>query len=123
MKRNKPRVLQTRIPDDAMSIIAAMVTDGYPLYKVLRDIIVSYAYAAQRPPLRDDTMQLLYLTVEAAGYNTADALVQDLCRSLERAIRAARGELREDEAEVDNDILEMFTSVINEKELTIHKHA
>ena len=122
MKRNKPRVLQTRIPDDAMSVIAAMVTDRYPLYKVLRDIIVSYAHAAQRPPLRDDTMRLLYLTVEAAGYNTADALVQDLCRSLERTIRANRGALREDEAAVDNDIMEMFNSVLNEKEVTIRKH-
>lgn len=122
MRRDRPQLVHTRIPADVARTLSAMVAEKYPLYKVLRDIVVAYAQATKRPPLRDDTMQLLYLTVEAAGYESADALVQDLCRSLDRTIRANRGELREDEAEVDNDILEMFNSVLNEKEITVRKH-
>jgi hypothetical protein len=37
-------------------------------------------------------------------------------------MRAARGELDDSEASVDNDIAEMFSEVLNEKEVRIRKH-
>lgn len=121
MVSNKFVFIGTRIPVEAVKVIEQM-SPGRPAYSAVRDIVVAYAMSAKHPPLRDDTMKLLYSVVELAKYGNADALVQDLCRSFERAMRANRGELREDEAEVDNDILEMFKSVVDEKELTIRKH-
>lgn len=112
-----------RVPSEIAHHIYEMTSSTRTPYRVVSDIVIAYIQATKHPPLRDETMKLLYNTVAVAQYGDADALVQDLCKSLERAIRAAHGELREDEAEVDNDILEMFTSVINEKEFTIHKHA
>lgn len=122
MRKSRMLRLSTRLPEDVVALYDTMATAARPRYKLLCDVLVAYARAAQQPPLRDDTMQLLYLTVEAAGYESADALVQDLCRSLERAMRANRGALREEEAGVDNDILEMFNSVLNEKEVAVRKH-
>ena len=122
MKRDRFARFMARVPSEIAHHIYEMASPARTPYRVVSDIVISYVQAAKRPPLRDETMKLLYNTVAVAQYGDADALVQDLCKSLERAIRAAHGELREDEAEVDNDILEMFTSVINEKEFTIHKH-
>lgn len=121
MQKSRMTVVNTRLTAETLNALSAMA-GGRPVYDVMRDILVAYVQTALRPPLRDDTMQLLYLTVEAAGYDSADELVQDLCRSLERTMRAVRGELHEGEAEVDNDIQEMFNSVLNEKEVTTRKH-
>lgn len=123
MKRNKYARFELRVPPEIGQVIYSMAGDARSPYSVVRDIVIAYVQAAERPPLRDDTMTLLYKIAAAAQYDSADALVQDLCNSLERAMRSARGELREDEPAVDNDILEMFKSVLNEKEVTIHKHA
>lgn len=122
MKRNRYARFELRVPWEIGQSIYSMAADGRSPYSVVRDIVIAYVQAVNRPPLRDDTMALLYQTVDAAQYDSADELVQDLCRSLERTMRAIRGELHEGEAEVDNDIQEMFDSVLNEKEITVRKH-
>lgn len=123
MARSKYQLLHTRVPADIAQAIYAMATPANPPYKVLQSIILGFVQASQRPPLRDDTMKLIYHLAALSGYDDVDALIRDLCNSLERSIRANKGELMCGEAEVDNDILEMFSSVINEKEVTIRKHS
>lgn len=107
--------------------ITAMSTDVRSSNRIVRDIVIAYVQATQRPPLRDDTMMLLYRVVEAADYGDADALVRDLCLAFERVLRQARGELREEEI-VNVDIADMFSAIAdrriltNEEGVTIRKH-
>ena len=123
MLKGKVCKVYTRVTPEVREAINALATAERPPYVVVRDIIVSYVMAAKRPPLRDDTMALLYKVATLARYDSVDAMIADLCRSFERTMRAARGELDDSEASVDNDIAEMFSEVLNEKEIRIRKHA
>lgn len=121
MKKNKMAFMAVRLPAQIASSIEGMASDARPKYQVVRDIITSYVLASRYPPLREDVQALLYRVAAVAGYGSVDALVCDLCNSLERAIRANRGELRDDEVGVDNDILEMFSDIKYDKGFSIHK--
>ena len=120
MKGNEIR-LCTRVPVEVGEVIKKKNPHTRSLYKITYDIVVAYAKMPNGAMLHAKTISLLEQAVIMAGYVSADELVQDLCQALMRAIRDNSGQLQEGEVSVDNDILDMFKSVINEKELRIHK--
>ena len=122
MKKNKTFALRTRVPVEIGQAIDAMTTKARSRYQVLCDIITSFVRDGAHPPLREETLDILYHTMQVARYDDVDSLVQDLCHALERTIAANRGELQDSDDAVDIDIIEMFNAVVNEKELTIHKY-
>ena len=124
MKKDKFVRFELRLPQEmAQAIYTIASARECSPYRIVCDIVASYVQATTLPPLREDTMRLLYSVAQSAGYDNAEALVRDLCRALDRAMRELRGELRDDEPSVDNDIIEMFNSVLNEREVTIRKHS
>lgn len=126
MKRNRLVLMRTRLPQGVVDAIREMTTPQYSISHVLRDIVVASLRSAQQP-LREETIALLCRVVEAAGYGSADALVQDLCLAFERCLLQARGELNEEEV-VNVDIADMFDAITdkrllsNEEGVRIRKH-
>ena len=126
MKRNRLVLMRTRLPQGVVDAIREMTTPQYSMSHVLRDIVVA-AVQSSRRPLHEDTIALLCRVVEAAQYESADALVKDLCLAFERCLLQARGELNEEEV-VNVDIADMFDAITdkrllsNEEGVRIRKH-
>ena len=118
--------MRTRLPQGVVDAIREMTTPQYSISHVLRDIVVA-AVQSSRRPLHEDTIALLCRVVEAAQYESADALVKDLCLAFERCLLQARGELNEEEV-VNVDIADMFDAITdkrllsNEEGVRIRKH-
>ena len=106
--------------------IRERVTPEYTVYQALRDIVIA-AVRSSRRPLHEDTMAIVCRVVEASQYESADALVKDLCLAFERCLLQARGELNEEEV-VNVDIADMFDAITdkrllsNEEDIRIRKH-
>ena len=113
--------IRTRVPAEVGEAIAKMSSPDYPPYRIVRDIVVAHVNG-QHDNLRSTTVALLNQVVEAVGYESVDALVTDLAKAYMKAFRYYRGEIEEDEASPDVDILEMFSdcnNTIHEKNLSI----
>lgn len=126
MKRNKLVHMRTRLPVEIANAIRERVTPEYTVYQALRDIVIA-AVRSSRRPLHEDTMAIVCRVVEASQYESADALVKDLCLAFERCLLQARGELNEEEV-VNVDIADMFDAITdkrllsNEEDIRIRKH-
>ena len=118
--------MRTRLPVEIANAIRERVTPDYTIYQALRDIVIASVQSSHRP-LHQDTMAVVCRVVEAAGYDSVDALVKDLCLAFERCLMQARGELNEDEV-VNVDIADMFSAITdkrlvrNEEGIRIRKH-
>lgn len=107
-KGKEPYVLlRTRVPLNVYAVVASMATDSYPPYRVVRDIVVAHI-AGAGGLMSAETYRVLSEAATATGYDSVDALLQDLTAAFLRVYRYNTGQLAEEESTPAEEIREMF---------------
>ena len=107
----------TRVPAEVAELIDKKAdAQGRLRYVLLRELITNYAYGNRLEILESHTLEVLGEIVKAVGYESVDALVEDLAQSFLRVWRFREGLLQEDEATPDEEIRSMFSEMIYEIE-------
>lgn len=124
-KGKEPYVLlRTRVPRDVYAVVVSMATDSYPPYRVVRDIVVAHI-AGAGGLMSAETYRVLSEAAAATGYDSVDALLQDLTAAFLRVYRYNTGQLAEEESTPAEEIREMFEEMdalrIYEEGLSVRK--
>lgn len=117
-------LLRTRVPRNVYAVVASMATDCYPPYRVVRDIVVAHI-AGAGGLMSAETYRVLSEAAAATGYDSVDALLQDLTAAFLRVYRYNTGQLAEEESTPAEEIREMFEEMdalrIYEEGLSVRK--
>ena len=91
-----------------------MATPSRSGYKIMRDIISSYAKnSGNMTMIGDDAMSVMREVVEKVGYTSVDELLVDLARSFLKVWQYNNNELEDDEPTPDETIRDMFNSLVD----------
>lgn len=122
--RDPYATLRTRVSKELYEKVDALTSAGYPLYRVVRDIVSAHVAGASGL-LHADTYRVLAEAAETTGYDSVDALLKDLTAAFLRVYRYRTGQLDEDESTPAEEIREMFEEMdalrIYEEGLSVRK--
>lgn len=103
-----------RLPIEVCAYIDKMATPSYSAYKIMRDIISSYAKnSGNMTIVGDDAMLVMREVVEKVGYTSVDELMVDLAKSFLKVWQYYNNELEDDEPPPDETIRDMFDNLVD----------
>lgn len=103
-----------RLPVEVCAYIDKMATPSRSAYKIMRDIISSYAKnSGNMTIVGDDAMSVMREVVEKVGYTSVDELLVDLARSFLKVWQYNNNELEDDEPTPDETIRDMFDDLVD----------
>lgn len=106
--------IHLRLPIEVCAYIDKMATPSRSAYKIMRDIISSYAKnSGNMTIVGDDAMSVMREVVEKVGYTSVDELLVDLARSFLKVWQYNNNELEDDEPTPDETIRDMFNSLVD----------
>lgn len=106
--------IHLRLPIEVCAYIDKMATPSRSAYKVMRDIISSYAKnSGNMTIVGDDAMSVMREVVEKVGYTSVDELMVDLARSFLKVWQYNNNELEDDEPTPDETIRDMFNNLVD----------
>lgn len=106
--------IHLRLPIEVCAYIDKMATPSYSAYKIMRDIISSYAKnSGNMTIVGDDAMSVMREVVEKVGYTSVDELMVDLARSFLKVWQYNNNELEDDEPTPDETIRDMFDDLVD----------
>ena len=106
--------IHLRLPVEVCAYIDKMATPSRSAYKIMRDIISSYAKnSGNMTIVGDDAMSVMREVVDKVGYNSVDELMVDLARSFLKVWQYNNNELNDDEPTPDETIRDMFDELID----------
>ena len=112
MARSKWVNMRTRVSVDVGAKIKEMATPDYPVYKVVRDIIVAHI-CGDGFALRRNTMDVLRNVARETGYVSAEALAVDLAKAFLKVWQYNNNQLDDDEPTPSEEIRDMFAQMSN----------
>lgn len=114
MRKSKMVDIHLRLPVEVCAYIDKMATPSRSAYKIMRDIISSYAKnSGNMTIVGDDAMSVMREVVDKVGYNSVDELMVDLARSFLKVWQYNNNELNDDEPTPDETIRDMFDELID----------
>lgn len=114
MRKNKMVDVHLRLPVEVCAYIDKMATPSRSAYKIMRDIISSYAKnSGNMTIVGDDAMSVMREVVEKVGYTSVDELLVDLARSFLKVWQYNNNELEDDEPTPDETIRDMFDDLVD----------
>lgn len=114
MRKSKMVDIHLRLPVEVCAYIDKMATPSRSAYKIMRDIISSYAKnSGNMTIVGDDAMSVMREVVEKVGYTSADELLVDLARSFLKVWQYNNNELEDDEPTPDETIRDMFEGLVD----------
>ena len=114
MRKSKMVDIHLRLPIEVCAYIDKMATPSRSAYKVMRDIISSYAKnSGNMTIVGDDAMSVMREVVEKVGYTSVDELMVDLARSFLKVWQYNNNELEDDEPTPDETIRDMFNNLVD----------
>ena len=113
--------IRTRVPKDIGEAILARATADYPGYRVVRDIIVASVTGSGSHVQSLPVVQEIAKIAKDTGYSSAEALILDLSKAFLRVWRYAHGQLQDEERTPDEDIREMFSTMIDNNTIQYEK--
>ena len=106
--------IHLRLPIEVCAYIDKMATPSRSAYKIMRDIISSYAKnSGNMTIVGDDAMSVMREVVEKVGYTSVDELLVDLARSFLKVWQYNNNELEDDEPTPDETIRDMFNNLVD----------
>lgn len=106
--------IHLRLPVEVCAYIDKMATPSRSAYKIMRDIISSYAKnSGNMTIVGDDAMSVMREVVEKVGYTSVDELLVDLARSFLKVWQYNNNELDDDEPTPDETIRDMFDNLVD----------
>lgn len=106
--------IHLRLPVEVCAYIDKMATPSRSAYKIMRDIISSYAKNSGNITIvGDDAMSVMREVVEKVGYASVDELLVDLARSFLKVWQYNNNELEDDEPTPDETIRNMFNGLVD----------
>lgn len=106
--------IHLRLPIEVCAYIDKMATPSRSAYKIMRDIISSYAKnSGNMTIVGDDAMSVMREVVEKVGYTSVDELMVDLARSFLKVWQYNNNELEDDEPTPDETIRDMFDNLVD----------
>lgn len=106
--------IHLRLPIEVCAYIDKMATPSRSAYKIMRDIISSYAKnSGNMTIVGDDAMSVMREVVEKVGYTSVDELLVDLARSFLKVWQYNNNELEDDEPTPDETIRDMFDNLVD----------
>lgn len=114
MRKSKMVDIHLRLPVEVCAYINKMATPSRSAYKIMRDIISSYAKnSGNMTIVGDDAMSVMREVVDKVGYNSVDELMVDLARSFLKVWQYNNNDLNDDEPTPDETIRDMFDELID----------
>lgn len=114
MRKSKMVDIHLRLPIEVCAYINKMATPSRSAYKIMRDIISSYARnSGNMTIVGDDAMSVMREVVEKVGYTSVDELMVDLARSFLKVWQYNNNELEDDEPTPDETIRDMFNNLVD----------
>lgn len=114
MRKSKMVDVHLRLPIEVCAYIDKMATPSRSAYKIMRDIISSYAKnSGNMTIVGDDAMSVMREVVEKVGYTSVDELMVDLARSFLKVWQYNNNELEDDEPTPDETIRDMFDNLVD----------
>lgn len=114
MRKSKMVDIHLRLPIEVCAYIDKMATPSRSAYKIMRDIISSYAKnSGNMTPVGDDAMLVMREVVEKVGYTSVDELMVDLAKSFLKVWQYNNNELEDDEPTPDETIRDMFDNLVD----------
>lgn len=114
MRKSKMVDIHLRLPVEVCAYIDKMATPSRSVYKIMRDIISSYAKnSGNMTIVGDDAMSVMREVVEKVGYTSVDELLVDLARSFLKVWQYNNNELEDDEPTPDETIRDMFEGLVD----------
>lgn len=114
MRKSKMVDIHLRLPVEVCAYIDKMATPSRSAYKIMRDIISSYAKnSGNMTIVGDDAMSVMREVVEKVGYTSVDELLVDLARSFLKVWQYNNNELDDDEPTPDETIRDMFDNLVD----------
>ena len=114
MRKSKMVDVHLRLPIEVCAYIDKMATPSRSAYKIMRDIISSYAKnSGNMTIVGDDAMSVMREVVEKVGYTSVDELLVDLARSFLKVWQYNNNELEDDEPTPDETIRDMFEDLVD----------
>ena len=114
MRKSKMVDIHLRLPIEVCAYIDKMATPSRSAYKIMRDIISSYAKnSGNMTRVDDDAMLVMREVVEKVGYTSVDELMVDLAKSFLKVWQYNNNELEDDEPTPDETIRDMFNSLVD----------
>lgn len=104
--------LRTRVPKEIGDYIHSLSSNGYPPYRVLRDIVTAHAAGTNGGVLNYTTYKMLQGVAMTTGYQDVNELLNDLIAAFLRAYRSHHDQLPEDEPTPSEEIREMFAELM-----------
>lgn len=106
--------IHLRLPVEVCAYIDKMATPSRSAYKIMRDIISSYAKnSGNMTIVGDDAMLVMREVVEKVGYTSVDELMVDLAKSFLKVWQYNNNELEDDEPTPDETIRDMFEGLVD----------
>lgn len=106
--------IHLRLPIEVCAYIDKMATPSRSAYKIMRDIISSYAKnSGNKTIVGDDAMSVMREVAEKVGYTSVDELQVDLARSFLKVWQYNNNELEDDEPTPDETIRDMFEGLVD----------
>lgn len=106
--------IHLRLPIEVCAYIDNLATPSRSAYKIMRDIISSYARNSSNMTIvGDDAMSVMREVVEKAGYTSVDELMVDLAKSFLKVWQYNNNELEDDEPTPDETIRDMFDNLVD----------
>lgn len=114
MRKSKMVDVHLRLPIEVCAYIDKMATPSRSAYKIMRDIISSYAKnSGNMTRVDDDAMLVMREVVEKVGYTSVDELMVDLAKSFLKVWQYNNNELEDDEPTPDETIRDMFDNLVD----------
>lgn len=114
MRKSKMVDIHLRLPIEVCAYIDKMATPSRSAYKIMRDIISSYAKnSGNMTPVGDDAILVMREVVEKVGYTSVDELMVDLAKSFLKVWQYNNNELEDDEPTPDETIRDMFDNLVD----------
>lgn len=114
MRKSKMVDIHLRLPIEVCAYIDKMATPSRSAYKIMRDIISSYAKnSGNKTIVGDDAMSVMREVAEKVGYTSVDELQVDLARSFLKVWQYNNNELEDDEPTPDETIRDMFEGLVD----------
>lgn len=114
MRKSKMVDIHLRLPVEVCAYIDKMATPSRSAYKIMRDIISSYAKnSGNMTIVGDDAMLVMREVVEKVGYTSVDELMVDLAKSFLKVWQYNNNELEDDEPTPDETIRDMFEGLVD----------
>lgn len=114
MRKSRMVDIHLRLPVEVCAYIDKMATPSRSAYKIMRDIISSYAKnSGNMTIVGDDAISVMREVVEKVGYTSVDELLVDLARSFLKVWQYNNNELEDDEPTPDEAIRDMFDNLVD----------